>query len=215
MQLNTALGRLSVSTAVLPALVLFGLLGCQGQPRPPSHIEPSYQPQQTLPPQVDVNGLLEQAQQSISPRKEQLLLEAAAALYQQEELHWARNLLQSIPPSVLDDQDYIRYTLLFSDVALADDSYFLAQRILTESRLDQLWQKIEPKDQITLRQRRADIFLILGEPDASVRERLALHPLAEHVRHHINGSTGTGLVQSQRPVANPDEHASGGTGTTQ
>ncbi|GAA5317833.1 MAG: penicillin-binding protein activator [Candidatus Pelagadaptatus aseana] len=131
--------------------------------------------------------MLEQAQQSISPKKEQLLLQAAAALYQQQELHWARNLLQSIPPSVLDDQDFIRYTLLFSDIALADDSFFLAERILTEPRLDKLWTSIEPQDQITLRQRRADIFLILGEPDASVRERLALHPLL-----NISGITTSG-----------------------
>ena len=169
--LNRSLARLS-----LPALGLLTLLGCSGQPRQePIVFEGT--PREQLQPQVDVNSLLAQAQQSISPKKEQLLLEAAAALYQQQELHWARNLLQSIPASVLSDADFIKYTLLFSDIALSDDAYFLAQRVLTDERLEQLWASVTPQDQILLRQRRADVFLILGEPDASVRERLALHPL--------------------------------------
>lgn len=170
---TTSLRRLS-----LPALALLTLLGCQSQPMPPVdiHSVADIAPQQ---PRVDANALLNEAQQSVSPRKEQLLLQAAELLYQQQELHWARNLLQSLPPAALSDADFIRYTLLFSDIAFADDAYFLAQRILTEPRLDQLWGKIPGEQQVSLRKQRANVFLILGEPDASVRERMALQPLLQ------------------------------------
>lgn len=173
MPAKTALRRLS-----LPTLTLLALLGCQSQPMPPVDIH-SATDAVAQQPQVDINALLNEAQQSVSPRKEQLLLEAAELLYQQRELHWARNLLQSVPPATLNDGDFIRYTLLFSDIAFADDAYFLAQRILTEPRLDQLWGSIPREQQISLRKQRANVFLILGEPDASVRERMALHPLLQ------------------------------------
>jgi outer membrane PBP1 activator LpoA protein len=169
MQFTTMTGRCS-----LLILSLFFLWGCQSTPpvisNTPAVVE-------YLTPQVDANALLERAQTSNSPQKEQLLFEAAQHIYNRNEKSWARNILASINSAALSPSNFIQYSLLFSDIALTDDAYFLAQRILTDERLDKVWQGISIADQVTLRQRRADLFLILGEPHASVSERLALQPL--------------------------------------
>tara|TARA_B100000446_G_scaffold67127_3_gene63708 strand:- start:1627 stop:3498 length:1872 start_codon:yes stop_codon:yes gene_type:complete len=163
-----------VGRFTLASIVAAGLHGCGGSTpiiddRPTTDIEQAAA--------VDIDALLNQAQMSRSPQKEQLLLQAAQHLSLQGEQHWARNLLNSIDPTLLDDEQFIAYTLTFSEIALADDAFFLAQRILTNPRLDQQWQTLAVEQQVLLRQRRADLFMVLGEPNASIEERLALQPL--------------------------------------
>ncbi len=163
-----------VGRFTLASIVAAGLHGCGGSTpiiddRPTTDIEQVSA--------VDIDALLNQAQMSRSPQKEQLLLQAAQYLNQQGEQHWARNLLNSIDPTLLDDDQFVAYTLTFSEIALADDAFFLAQRILTNPRLDQQWQTLAVEQQVLLRQRRADLFMVLGEPNASIEERLALQPL--------------------------------------
>ncbi|MAZ90245.1 MAG: penicillin-binding protein activator [Cellvibrionaceae bacterium] len=163
-----------VGRFTLASIVAAGLHGCGGSTpiiddRPTTDIEQAAA--------VDIDALLNQAQMSRSPQKEQLLLQAAQHLSLQGEQHWARNLLNSIDPTLLDDEQFIAYTLTFSEIALADDAFFLAQRILTNPRLDQQWQTLAVEQQVLLRQRRADLFMVLGEPNASIEELLALQPL--------------------------------------
>jgi len=160
---------------LLASLVALGLSGCSSTPSTPaSDINTGNEaPQQG----IDVNALLQRAQQSYSPQKEQLLLQAAMALDPEHDLSWARNLLSSIDITVLSEREYIDYTLLFSQLAMEDAAYFLAQRILTNPRLQRQWQRLNSDEQITLRERRADLFMLLGETHASVEERLELQTL--------------------------------------
>ncbi|TQV80203.1 penicillin-binding protein activator [Exilibacterium tricleocarpae] len=125
----------------------------------------------------EIRQMLEQAQNSTSPQKEQIFLQAAELLHSLGETDWARNLLGSLDAGALGDADFILYTLLYSDTAMAGDAYFLAQRILKNPRLEQLWPTLETEAALTLRHRRADLFALLGEAAASVRERLALAEL--------------------------------------
>jgi len=162
-------GRLSLAT-----IVALGLHGCGGSTPTIDQNSTTQIDQQAA---IDIDALLNQAQMSHSPQKEQLLLKAAQYLSQTGEQHWARNLLNSIDPTLLSDEEFIAFTLTFSEIALADDAYFLAQRILTNPRLDQQWQTLNIEQQIVLRQRRAELFMVLGEPNASIEERLALQPL--------------------------------------
>jgi len=163
-----------VGRFTLASIVAAGLHGCGGS-TPTIDDRPTTDIEQVS--AVDIDALLNQAQMSRSPQKEQLLLQAAQYLNQQGEQHWARNLLNSIDPTLLDDDQFVAYTLTFSEIALADDAFFLAQRILTNPRLDQQWQTLTVEQQVLLRQRRADLFMVLGEPNASIEERLALQPL--------------------------------------
>ena len=156
---------------VANGLIIALLAGCMaGTPTTPPKQDPSAQA-------VNINALLAKAQISQSPQRELLLLEAARHLQEEDQLSWARNLLNDIDPNLLNDAVFIEYTLSFSDIALADDAYFLAQRILTNPRLDQQWQSLDNDTQITLRERRADLFWLLGEPEVSINERIALQSL--------------------------------------
>ncbi len=127
-----------------------------------------------IPSPTQTRQLLELARASTSPQQEQLYLQAAEQLAQQSHHNWARNLLTGLDSRLLSDSELIRYTLLLSKLAIDDSAYFLAQRILTNPRLDQQWQTLPTDTSLTLRQRRAKIFAILGEEKRSIEERLTL-----------------------------------------
>lgn len=155
-------------------LLILGLNACVGlspSSQGPSNSELAQQQEMKL------NALLAEAEMSQSPKRETLLLQAAEQLMQQSKLNRAHNLLASLDPGVLSDKQFITYTLVFSETTLAEDAYFLAQRILTNPRLDQQWQSLSREDEITLRLRRADLFMLLGEPELSILERFRLHTL--------------------------------------
>lgn len=127
--------------------------------------------------QIDVDAVLARAELSQSPQKEMLQLQAARQLNHDQQYTRARNLLNSLNPAVLDDAQFAEYALLFSEAALADDAFFVAQRILTNPRLNQQWQSLPVASQITLHQRRAEVFMLLGQTHDSILERVALDAL--------------------------------------
>ncbi|GAB1269880.1 penicillin-binding protein activator [Aurantivibrio infirmus] len=124
-----------------------------------------------------VRELLSQAQSSDSPERDAFYLEAAQILASLNEDDWARNLLASIDAGILFNDDFVAYTLLFSRLALDDNAYFLAQRILTNPRIEQQWDVLPVEFGQILRQRRAELFAVLGESTNSVSERISLNSL--------------------------------------
>ncbi len=129
--------------------------------------------------QAEIRKMLTQAQSALSPQREHFLLQAAAAMHANGELHKAHNLLTPLDPDQLGDDDFILYTLTYSDTALNEQAYFLAQRILTNPRLNQQWQRLSAEQQVPLRERRATLFSTLGETAASIKERLLLQSLLQ------------------------------------
>ena len=125
----------------------------------------------------DIRSLLERARNSASPQREEHYLQAAELLHLKGESFWARDLLEAIDPALLDDARVIQYTSLFSELAMDSNAYFLAQRILTNPRLEQQWQTLPAATARPLRERRAQLLALIGEVSASVRERLQLAPL--------------------------------------
>lgn len=121
-----------------------------------------------------ISQLQARAQNSRSPQREQLLLEVARQLIAIDEYNAAEQSLSNIDTLILTNEHFINYTLIHSELALENDAYFLAKRILTNPRLEQQWQGLSPSTEITLRQRRADIYLLLGELSQSILERLQL-----------------------------------------
>jgi len=147
------------------------LVGCSGtQPLPSTDPGPS-QAQASL---DDVRSLLEAAQNSTSPLKEHYYLRAAKQLHLNERNDWAENLLKAIDPSLLETADFVTYTDVFSAIAMSDQAWFLAQRILTKPELEQQWANLPSETKFVLGQRRAELFALLGEPTSSIRERLRL-----------------------------------------
>ncbi|WP_111643207.1 penicillin-binding protein activator [Marinimicrobium alkaliphilum] len=162
----------------LIATLLALLAACGTQPPHPDDAEP-HDPEAATAEATrqEANALVEQARASQSPEREQQLLRAAELLAELEDTSWARNLLTSIDSGRLDNQRYVRHTLLLSRIAVADGSYFLAQRILTNPRLEQQWRAMNPDQEAELRELRAQTFAYLGDTGDSLEERVRLGAL--------------------------------------
>lgn len=166
---------LSFARPILLLIALSGLAilsGCSSQPGARDEV-------QTIDRATSdrMRDLLAQAQTSDSPERDNYNLEAARLLVDLGEDEWARSLLASIDPDVLLTEDFVDYTLIYSRLATDNDAYFLAQRILTNPRIEQQWNGL-PRDSVQiLRERRAELFALLGESINSVVERVALSPL--------------------------------------
>lgn len=124
--------------------------------------------------QEAVQGLLLEARAAQSPARETLLLEAAEQLVLLEDADWARNLLASIDPELLSGPALWRYTLTYADLALADESLFVAQRVLMNPRLASQWELMPRDTYLALRERRASLAAQLGETEQAVNEYISL-----------------------------------------
>ncbi|MGV8836113.1 penicillin-binding protein activator [Cellvibrio sp.] len=124
--------------------------------------------------------LLNQANQLQSPERESLMLEAAQAYIDARQYNRARDLLVDMNSDSLPDQDYIKHTDLLSTIALHQGSNFLAHGILTKPRLEQQWSNMEPQTEVSLREKRAQVFALLGEAQNSVAERIQLNGLIDN-----------------------------------
>lgn len=121
--------------------------------------------------------LLAQARTSVSPERERLILQAVELLIFDQDFNRARNLLIEMDSGLLDDSLYIKHTDLLSDIALEEGSYFLAQSILTATRLERQWQTLDPATEARLREKRAQVFALLGDTALSIKERIQLSAL--------------------------------------
>ncbi|MEX1033504.1 MAG: penicillin-binding protein activator [Cellvibrionaceae bacterium] len=176
-----------MANSARPLFLLFTLLGlvilsgCGSQPRPPQDGQVAVDPVT----RERVRELLALAQISDSPERDTYSLEAARLMIGVGQDDGARDLLASIDPDVLFSEDFAEYTLMYSQIALNDDAYFLAQRILTNPRIEQQWDSLPTESVRILRERRAELFALLGESINSVIERVALGPLLFGEEDHI------------------------------
>lgn len=169
--------------AWLIAALALTIAGCGSTPQLPTVDSSPIEQSKGL---EDVHRLLEQARSSTSPQRERYYLQAAQQLHEQEQNDWARNLLYAIDPALLSPDNFITYTLVFSAVAMDNSAYFLAQRILTNTRLEQQWQSLPLETQLTLGERRAQLFALLGESTNSVKERIRLNDLQPDANAYEN-----------------------------
>lgn len=175
--LSTKLRNLSInalSTLLISALI-FSLVSCSSAPQP---TKPSST--KTQPAKASAAKLLNLAKQAQSPERESLLLEAAEAYIDARQFNRARDLLVDMNSDALPDRDYIKHTDLLSTVALHQGSNFLAHGILTKPRLEQQWSNMEPQTEVSLREKRAQVFALLGEAQNSVAERIQLSGLIDN-----------------------------------
>ena len=177
--LSTKLSILSANslTALSIAALVVGLASCSSNTPQSSKGTTSTK---TQPATANPNALLSQAKQAQSPERERLLLEAAQAYIDRQQYNRARDLLVDMNSDELPDNQYVKHTDLLSTVALHEGSNFLAHGILTKQRLEQQWQSMEPKTEVALREKRAQVFALLGEAQLSVAERIQLSGLIDN-----------------------------------
>ena len=125
----------------------------------------------------DLTAILAKAQNSQSPQRDAIYLQAAEKMITQQAFDDAGVLLQLINPIVLGDLDFLLYCDLYSAQFLHEDSFFLARDLLSSPRLELLLPNADLQRQWSVRNRRADIQWLLGETDASINERLLLQQL--------------------------------------
>jgi outer membrane PBP1 activator LpoA protein len=157
----------------LAAALLLGLSGCSSTPTTVDKPTTS----KTQPATLNASKLLQLATQAQSPERESLVLQAAQVYIGDGKFNRARDLLVAMNADNLPDQDYIKHADLLSTVALQEGSNFLAHGILTKPRLEQQWHRMEPATEIALRDKRAQVFALLGEPQNSVKERIQIAAL--------------------------------------
>ncbi len=162
-------------TAVSLAL---SLSACGSNPHQPG--KPKQAPVKTQPEAISASKLLEMANQAPSPERESLVLQAAQVYITNQKFNRARDLLVDMDTDILADQAYIKHTDLLSAIALHEGSNFLAHGILTKPRLEQQWQNMEPFMEVSLREKRAQVFALLGEAQESVNERIQLAGLIDN-----------------------------------
>lgn len=172
----------NLSTNALATLMIatlaVSLASCGSNPPQPEKRKPTAV--KTQPAKPSAAKLLNQANQLQSPERESLMLEAAQAYIDARQYNRARDLLVDMNSDALPDLDYIKHTDLLSTVALHQGSNFLAHGILTKPRLEQQWPNMEPQTEVSLREKRAQVFALLGEAQNSVAERIQLSGLIDN-----------------------------------
>lgn len=163
-----------VFTGFLTALMACALISCGTAP---SKDASGQTKSITTPSGPSAKQLLAQAKNSISPLREQLILQAAERYIADQDFNRARKLLADMDSVLLSETLYVKHADLSSDVAIRDGSYFLAQDILTAEPLEQQWHMLEPAIEIRLREKRAQVFARLGDTSRSVSERITLAAL--------------------------------------
>lgn len=172
--------QIAISKRLVPSLtaaLLLGLSGCSSTP-PQTTGKPATT--QTQPAALSASKLLQLANQAQSPERESLVLQAAQVYIESGKFNRARDLLVEMNTDALPDQAYIKHTDLLSAVALQEGSNFLAHGILTKPRLEQQWHAMDPATEISLRDKRAQVFALLGEPQNSVNERIQIAALSSN-----------------------------------
>lgn len=180
MPIRPLVRNLSTNTlaTLLISTLVFSLVSCSSNPPQPDKRKPT--PAKTQPAKLNAAKLLNLANQAQSPERERLLLEAAQAYIDAQQYNRARDLLVDMNSDALPDPDYIKHTNLLSTVALHQGSNFLAHGILTKPRLEQQWSNMEPQTEVALREKRAQVFALLGEAQNSVAERIQLSGLIDN-----------------------------------
>ena len=178
--LSTKSRNLSPNTlaTLMIATLALNLASCGSNPPQPDKRKPTAV--KTQPAKPSAAKLLNQANQLQSPERESVLLEAAKAYIDARQYNRARDLLVDMNSDALPDQDYIKHTDLLSTIALHQGSNFLAHGILTKPRLEQQWSNMEPQTEVSLREKRAQVFALMGEAQNSVAERIQLSGLIDN-----------------------------------
>ncbi|GLS26386.1 penicillin-binding protein activator [Marinibactrum halimedae] len=127
--------------------------------------------------QAQVEALLDSAREAPIETKDAIKLKAALALVELGEVDWATTVFSNITPQRLSDEELIDFTVGYSALAASQGEYYIAQRILTNPQLDTRATRMPTEKEMQLRQQRADLFAIVGEPIASIDERVAMMPL--------------------------------------
>jgi outer membrane PBP1 activator LpoA protein len=163
--------KTGITIIALCALTLFAT-GCTQQPISTVAKKPSTP---TVTEQADKSLLL--AASSISPQRELHQLQAATLLAESQRGEKALSILESITAAELPPKEFTSYSLLYTELALNNDQFFIARQLLSDPKLEQLQPQFSLSQQLQWFQFRGEIFSLLGEEKKSIDALVALSDL--------------------------------------
>ena len=152
---------------------------------------------------VTINQLinqLRQVEQQTFPEKNRRLLAVASRLLESNEYDWAHRAIQSINQSLLNDSEYVDYSLVASDIFMQRQQFSKANALLTDSRLNRLRDKLTLKNQQLLHLHRANLFSQLGNIEASINERVILSTILPPGQQEIENQEAIWASLTSLPI---------------
>jgi uncharacterized protein len=123
---------------------------------------------------LSAEQLLDMADDKESPQKESLLMDAAQAYIDRQELKKAKRLLRKVDQDFADFKVFAKRSAVAAQLALTEGDNQQALDILSNPRLEQQWQVLPIRSEKRLRELRAQTWDKLGNTSASVSERIKL-----------------------------------------
>lgn len=162
--------------STLIALLAVALCSCATIHQPEVKSQPLSNKHLQKSPAADLTGkdLLAKAQQTKSPERETLLLQAAQVFLAQGKTDKARNLINDIAPEKCSEPAFATYSELQANFELNSGNLDAARRILTNHRLERQLNALELEQEVRLREARAQVFERSGQLADSVNERIGL-----------------------------------------
>lgn len=119
------------------------------------------------------------AEKSLSPVRELHQLSAARLFSAAGDGLSARATLDLINADILPLQGLAEYSLLFSAVEMENDSFFKAQQLLSNPRLESDWRSLPNATQQQWLKARAELFALLGKERESIRNYSLLSAITQ------------------------------------
>ncbi len=125
----------------------------------------------------EITQILEDADKQDKATRIRIYLDVTQTLLAAEEVDWARNTLALLSPYAVPQDQYIRYAVISSALAIAQGHPFRAKAFLWEERVERVAQEAPLEEQVKLNEMRARLLFALAEYRASIDVRLHLHSL--------------------------------------
>lgn len=117
------------------------------------------------------------ANQQSSPTKDQRLIGIAVKLIEIKEYFQAKRVLGLLNPQNLDSENYFLYAMTSSDIFLRENFLSQAKNSLSSARLSSLMDQLTISQQQLIHQKRAALYLKIGDTIAATQEYVALGTL--------------------------------------
>ncbi len=136
----------------------------------------------------DITERLDEADTQESAQRTRTYLDVTHALLDADEIDWARNTLSQLSPLSVPSDQYIRYAVLSSALALAQGKAFRAKAFLWEDRVEAIAKQAPTDERTKLNEMRARLLAGLAEYRGSIEVRLLLHTLLEEGTEESNAN---------------------------
>lgn len=154
------------------------------------------------------------AASSISPQRELHQLQAAQLFANTQQHQKALSTLETIAASELPTNKFAEYSLLYAELALANDRFFVARQLLSNSRMAEIKEQLSTAQQQKWLQLRGELFALLGEDTKSLMALIELSEISSSDQQRQDAHEKIWLVLTHIPHDKMEELASNETNRT-